>query len=584
MGSKNHSKMRSSFSVHTFIKYLAIAIVLAILSSGSLIAGMEDVYGLIGNRIFLPLIPMTLLLTAAVVINDHILFRHLLLKNHLCAYTLCALTMAFVLGLLSIGIEFTLRNHFGLPHRIKDYSSYWILIDSFCNSILIAVIFFGIGTLQLFNLWTLQVKEEKTLTQKLKAYIAAVKDRLNPEYIFNTLKGISSDRNSDSEEILAQIRNLSAYLRMQLYDLPEPPKIETRATADMSHPKLAKIITSRKYRYLRHLIFTAILVVISCGTFFNSPDLPEFSSERLIGQLSMFAVLAIVAYVNILWLFPRFMRHGNVRRYALSVGIFIMILVSPIIAVQILTYEPNVYSSSLPHALMLLSTMGTMLTLFLFIGGISTALLLQNWISTIQRLTLLRAETVRQEYSYLRKQINPHFLFNILNNIGISVYDDPDYARSLIGHLISLLKYQLTDMEHETTTLEKELHFIKSYFSLEASRREKFDYVLAADTPCLDIAVPSLLFIPIIENGVKYSIGNKTPIPDISIEFTVSDDRLTLVCVNPYDAADIENHKGGKIGLANTRRRLELLYDDNYRLDCAKGNKTYTVKLEIPLT
>lgn len=575
--------MKSSFSAHTFIKYLAIAIILAILSSGSLIAGMGDVYGLIGNRIFLPLIPMTLLLTAAVVINDRILFRHLLLKNHLCAYTLCVLSMAFVLGLLSIGIEFTLRNHFGLPHRIKDYSSYWILIDTFCNSILIAVIFFGLGTLQLFNLWTLQVKEENTLTLKLKAYIAAVKDRLNPEYIFNTLKGISSDRNSDSEGIVAQIRNLSAYLRMQLYDLPEPPKIETRATADMSHPKLAKIITSRKYRHLRHLIFTAILVVISCGTFFNSPDLPEFSSERLIGQLSMFAVLAIVAYVNILWLFPRFMRHGNVRRYALSVGIFIMILVSPIIAVQILTYEPNVYDTSLPAPLILLSTLGTMLTLFLFIAGVSASLILQNWMATTQRLTLLRAETVRQEYSYLRKQINPHFLFNILNNIGITVYDNPDYARSLIDHLISLLKYQLDDLDQETSTLEKELQFIKSYLSLEATRREKFDYEIDTYISNSQVIIPTLLLIPIIENGVKYSGGN-LPMPDIKIEIRDKENRLAFICVNPYDAEDIENRQGGKIGLANTRRRLELLYDDNYKLECMKRDNIYTVKLEIPLT
>lgn len=544
---------------------------------------MEDAYGLIGNNIFLPLIPMTLLLISVVAINNQILFPRLLLKNRISAYISCVLAMAFFLGIISVGIEYLLRNQFSLPHRISNYGSPWIIVDTFCNSILLAVIFLGLGMLQLFKLWATQLKKEKKLTKKLKKYIATVKDRLNPEYIFSTLKKIASDRQSDSEEIATNIRNLSNYLRQQLYELPEPPQINTDTSDSVSHSRIAKIIVSKKYKQLRHMIFLSLLVIISCGIYFNTPDQPEFTAGRLLGQLSMFAVLTAVAYINILWLYTKFMLRGDLKKYVLSVCILMLLLSSPIIAIQILTYEQNVYATSLPASIIILSTISTMLTLSLFIGGVSAALLLHNWMETTQRIILLRAETVRQEYAYLRKQINPHFLFNILNNIGISVYDDPEYARSLISNLISLLEYQLGDLDHDSTTLEHELYFIRSYFSLEATRREKFNYVIETELSDESIIIPNLLFIPIIENGVKYSCGNAA-IPDISVLVSESKDRLTLICVNPYDAEDTENHQGGKIGLSNTRRRLELLYDDNYTLECSKNENTYNVKLEIPLT
>ena len=116
--------------------------------------------------------------------------------------------------------------------------------------------------------------------------------------------------------------------------------------------------------------------------------------------------------------------------------------------VQIMTYEPNVYDKNLPLVIEIISALGSIITLLLYIGGISAILLLQDWVRTQQRVVLLQAETARQEYAYLRKQINPHFLFNVLNNIGIIAYDDADLSVSLMNslktvsytHLVSLLR------------------------------------------------------------------------------------------------------------------------------------------------
>lgn len=552
------------------------------LESGMLIAGFMDAYDSVGYTIFWLLLPMTVLFVSAVILNNRILIPQLLLKSRFSAYCIGVFGVIYVLTFISLCLEYATRRFLELPMRIADYSSPWILIDSFCNGLLLVMIFFGLGLLHLFYRWQQEMLVEERLTSKLQSYIATVKNRLTPSLIVNKLNHISSNQLADSEEIEKSIHDLSGYLREQLYELPEPPKIEVSMVEDITHSRITSMLVSKKFRCVRHLIFSGILIIISCGAFFNTPDQPEFTFDRFLGVLGLLAVLAVISYVNILWLHPRFMKHGNLKQYGVSVAILLLVIAIPLILLQILTYEPNVYTKRLPTLIAVISTVGSMLTLFLFVGGTSAALLLQNWIETKQRLTLLRAETIRQEYSYLRKQINPHFLFNVLNNIGISVYDDPDYARGLIADLAALLKYQLGNMGCQTTTLQQELSFIRSYFALEATRRDSFNYVIETDVDNENVTIPTLLFIPFVENAVKYSVSD-ADLPEVKLYFGVDRERLTFTCVNTCKMEGIDSGRRGGIGLDNTQRRLELLYEGNYSLQCEKREKTYSVRLEIPL-
>lgn len=566
----------------TALKYLFLTVAFIFLSSGVLVAGFLDAYESIGYNIFWLLVPMTALFISAVLVNDRILIPRFLLKSRFAGYCASVFGVVYVLTLLSLTLEYVTRRSFDLPMRIADYSSPWILADTLGNGLLLAMILLGLGLLHLFNRWQKEMLVEERVTGKLQSYIAAVKNRLNPSLIFNKLNAISSNRQADSEEIEKGIRDLSVYLREQLYELPVPPDIEVPMVDGVNHSRITSMLVSKKFRCGRHLIFLGMLMIISCGAFFNTPDQPEFTFDRFLGVLSMFAILAGIAYINILWLYPRFMKRGNLIKYAVSVAILLLAIVIPLILLQILTYDPNVYSKRLPFLIAFISTVGSMLTLFLFIGGISATLLLQNWIGTKQRLTLLRAETIRQEYSYLRKQINPHFLFNVLNNIGISVYDNPDYARGLIADLIALLKYQLENMGRKTTTLSQELSFISSYFALEATRRDKFDYVIETDVDDENVILPTLLFIPLVENAVKYT-ATDADISKVRVYIGIREKRLRFVCVNPYEKENLENFRNGGIGLENTRKRLELLYEGNYTLHCEKTDGKYSVTLEIPL-
>lgn len=554
------------------------------ISSGVLVAGFLDAYDIVGYSIFWLLLPMTAIFISAVIVNDKILISRLLLKNRLGGYCLAVFGVVYVLTLLSLLLEYVTRSTLGLPMRIANYLSPWILADTLGNGLLLAMILLGLGLLHLFNRWQQEVENETLLTRKLQSYISSVKDRLNPTLILDKLNEIVADGRACPKDMETRIRHLSVYLREQLYELPEPPKIKPIAVENERHSRITSLLVSRKFRYARHMVFLVILMIISCGAFFNAPDNPKFTFDRFLGVLSMFGVLALIAYINILWLYPHFMKSGNVKKYTVAVMVMLLAIIIPVILLQILTYEPNVYSKQLPFVITFISTMGSLLTLFLFIGGISVLLLLQNWIGTKQRLTLLKAETIRQEYSYLRKQINPHFLFNVLNNIGISVYDDPDYAKRLIKDLMALLKYQLEDMGRDKTSLSNELAFIRSYFALEATRRDSFDYDIEVDIENQDedITIPTLLFIPFFENAVKYSVASES-MPEVRIKFEVRKRWLRFLCTNPYDAEDLKHIQKGGIGLTNTRRRLELLYEGNYTLRCEKGANTFSVILEIPL-
>ena len=564
------------------LKYLLLTITFAFLSSGVLVAGFLDVYDEVGYRIFWLLLPMTLLFISAVAVNDKYLIPRLLLRGRYRYYCIGVLGVVYLLSLVALCLEYGTRFWLDMPMRISDYTCPWILADILGNSLLLAMMLLGLGLLHLYRCWDKEAKEEKALACQLESYILTVSKRLNLSAILVKLQGISENVLTAPGATVTRIRDLSNYLREQLYELPEPPSIESTVSTAASHSHIADWLVARRYRPFRHIIFIAILAVISCGAFFNAPDNPEFSFDRFLGVMSMFGILLLIAYVNILWLCPKFLKRGSVKRYAISVGALLLAIAAPLILLQILTYEPNVYSKPLPAIIAVISTIGSILTLFFFVGGISSVLMLQNWAQTNRRVVLLKAETVRQEYAWLRKQINPHFLFNVLNNIGICAYDDPELTLRQLADLQHLLKYQLLDIRRETTTVKNECAFINSYFALESTRRDRFEYALECEASD-DVEIPTLLFLPFVENAVKYCTIDDGG-PDVQVSFSMKQDILRFTCKNRYKPDRVKLMKSGGIGVVNTLQRLKYIYGDTFGYNVANDGKTYTVDLKIPLT
>lgn len=565
-----------------FLQYLLLTSAFLMLSSGVVVATFMDTYDIFGYDMLWMILPTAAMFMAAVVVNDKLLIPRLLLRGRFVAYCVYAPVLSCCVTLILLGMEYWVRKIAGIPFRISDYQSPWILVDVVCESMLLALVLLGLGLWQLYKRRNIALRREKKMSDSLRDYISTVNHRLNPDHIFSCLAMISRTMKEDAEKAVAQVHDLSAYLRRQLYEMPSPPTIASIDSEEDRFSRITSFLVARRYRVLRHSLFLLVVFIIACGTFFNAPDNPEFTLERLVSVIAMWGVMVFLAYINIAWLYRRFKRRLQFRRYVVEVLLLILAIVAPLIVLQIMTYEPTVYSKQLPLSIALISTSGTVVTLFFYVGGVSAVLMLQNWIVRRQRMTLLRAETVKQEYSYLRKQINPHFLFNVLNNIGITILDDPELSASILSNLTELLRYQLDRMDKESATIGEETEFIRSYMDLEKSRRDNFDCRLVADESLRNQRVPTLLFIPFVENAAKYAAtarGRRT----VEMSLIRQGTHLQFECGNPYDASRAASLNHGGIGLDNTRRRLALLFSDNYTLTHEDTGSYYKVSLTIPL-
>lgn len=198
-----------------------------------------------------------------------------------------------------------------------------------------------------------------------------------------------------------------------------------------------------------------------------------------------------------------------------------------------------------------------------------------------KRLHDLERESLNAQLAYLKYQINPHFFMNTLNNIHALVLIDPEQANEMIETLSKLMRYVLYDGNNAMAPLEKELRFAENYISLMKVRyTEKVSISVSFPHPAPDMLVPPLLFATFIENAFKHGISyEQDSFVEIGIETTKSDIRFW--CNNSRPTPQQDKHAGG-VGLANARRRLQLIYGDSYTLSIIPRQDQYRVTLILP--
>lgn len=188
---------------------------------------------------------------------------------------------------------------------------------------------------------------------------------------------------------------------------------------------------------------------------------------------------------------------------------------------------------------------------------------------------------LQEELKYLKHQISPHFFMNVLNNIHELTEEDTEKAQEMIVELSQLMRHAL--YEDGTTSLSSELTFMSSYISLMRMRYP--DDIVAVNVdfpvnPSDNITVPTLLFISFIENAFKHGVTYSRP-TSIDIQMREIDRHLYFSCQNTIPPTNESEKKGG-VGIANVKRRLGLLYGDDYSLSINKDESMYSVILIIP--
>ena len=206
-----------------------------------------------------------------------------------------------------------------------------------------------------------------------------------------------------------------------------------------------------------------------------------------------------------------------------------------------------------------------------------------NWYSDIHVKEILINKNLRTELALLKAQINPHFLFNTLNNIDILIEKDAQKASAYLNKLSEILRFVLYEAQSELLPLAKELEYIKKYVDLQKIRTANEDYVnLQIDGDPGELEIAPMLFIPYIENAFKYAT-NKKMVNAIRIHVSIEELHIRLHCENLIDKSDAGSLVQSGIGNTLLKNRLDLLYKEDYHLEVKNDGHRYEVKLALPV-
>jgi len=199
-----------------------------------------------------------------------------------------------------------------------------------------------------------------------------------------------------------------------------------------------------------------------------------------------------------------------------------------------------------------------------------------------QQLNEEKAKNTEAELAWLKNQINPHFLFNTLNNISSLCQINVDAAQDAIAQLSDLLRYAMYESNKKTVPIEGEVEFMRNYIELMKLRCNDKTKVITTFDVKQNIDIAPLLFISLIENAFKHGVSsNRSSIIDIRL--LQNPDELIFSCDNTNYPKDDADRSGSGIGLENTRRRLALIYEGQYTWEQSLENDIYHICITLKI-
>lgn len=350
-----------------------------------------------------------------------------------------------------------------------------------------------------------------------------------------------------------------------------------------------KLLTYNKWRILRHLILFTFVLSLSlsfkCGMEERGWQPTYF--EHYIYFIGFAVLFWSSSCFNIYVLTPQLLLKDRWWFYFISlVGLVLVVIICMFfiqtIGIDLYSNSPD-FDNESGYLLfkIIINISSAFLSFFLLFVGTSTFVIFKNWILDMKQSEELESNTLQMELRLLENQINPHFLFNMLNNANIMVRKDPNVAVHIIGKLEEMLRYLMDESEQEMVFLKNEIVFLSDYLELEKTRRDYFTYSIRSEGEIDKLQIAPLLFITFVENAVKHNQDSRAA-SYVNILFTVEKEKLIFVCVNSIPQR-VSNNTVGGLGLVNIKRRLNLLYKGKYTLDQSKTDTTYTVKLELKL-
>lgn len=311
-------------------------------------------------------------------------------------------------------------------------------------------------------------------------------------------------------------------------------------------------------------VWMAFLSMPYVLAFFTGSHAPPFDFGALVMPLQVITVF----YINYFLLINSYL-------FRKRIGLFMLINLAMIVA---LTFAVGYLRSlwgppPMPHPMDNEPAGHIVKELFFillqcFFAGLSVAIKVTGkWYEEQQRVKELEQAHTEAELQELKSQLNPHFLFNSLNNIYALVDLDAEKAKVSIISLCEMLRYQLYEANRETIPLDKEIEFVRNYCDLmllRIPRHVGLDLDLGQN--CGTRTVAPLLFVTLVENAFKHGISQNQP-SHISIRIACEEQEIVCLVRNTNFPKSDKDRSGSGIGLDNLKRRLELLYPGRYTFE-----------------
>ncbi len=295
-----------------------------------------------------------------------------------------------------------------------------------------------------------------------------------------------------------------------------------------------------------------------------------------------FSLFAGLFYFNFYFLLPRLFLKRKILYFFLAV-VATLVVVSALntaYALLINQYYPMVRHHPSNTRLFLNTFFPS-----LFVFTVSTAIRISSeWFKTEKQKKEMENEKLQSELAFLKSQVNPHFLFNILNNICSLARKKSDDTENAVIKLSQIMRYMLSESQDERVNLEREVEYLENYIELQQLRvSDKVHIHFTVDgSPGLYTIEPMLL-IPFVENAFKHGISYAEE-SDIRIHLKIADNGINFRTENSIfrSKSDVNGSDSG-IGLKNVLRRLELLYPEKHQISISDNGKRYEVDLKIQL-
>ncbi|BAP32311.1 putative regulator of cell autolysis [Chryseobacterium sp. StRB126] len=333
----------------------------------------------------------------------------------------------------------------------------------------------------------------------------------------------------------------------------------------------------KNFHLARHILYVFILsALIFAGDGIISIKVGAINTMLL--RIALFSTLLFLFYLHYFFLIPKVILKQRYGTY------FITLLLVYLVIFALMVFTERFLGFSIQPETYLGWTdfIGLSIILTVYVLAVGSLQLFKSSILTQIRYRDLENASLKIRLNQLESQINPHFLFNMLNNIHLLIEESPQKADTMLIHLSDILRHQLYVMPNQNISLIQEIKVLQSILQLEQMRREIYiiDFKLEGNPE--NIEIPRYMFLPFVENAIKHGLRTSSTAVsyDIKIILSVLSDDLIFTCSNPAKKT-VKGHGVG-VGLTNIRKRLEILFPAKHEINISQNEELFEVSLKIP--